>query len=623
MVGKLRTAASKLTSRQGFIGLMLMASVALSVASYYTTFDGMTQYMDIVWVTMLITFGLQATMFALSWIIAQLLGTGASRIALGLLIFGICATVSIFFSFASLFSGIFNDEMRDNANAGVMRDGYQEIAGSLSTRLREAQSELHGEIVESPEFTVWLEGVRTVSRVAEAVPELFRERRETARAALDTEIRGLEAERSAVEQALETLGSQGAGVLPRDVLSRQLEEATTQLLAIDGQIATLTADIGILQSNMDAEREGVGAQAGEGPRFRAFRDERDVKLRERNTLEATKSVTEDRIALLSDQLQKAGASAATMQSERARLEASLQTLERDLAEKDAERAGLDEIQAPDPARVIAEQQELLAELTRTPVGFGEKADQVVALCEGLLREMRGDAALLAEIGSAGCTPEGALGNFSRLEARETARVRFEADCDPTSVPVPAEGETIFAATVQKIGSCISISGLVANTERAALNTLISTRGPDAHPFIVAQNSLFRDRQPLAYMSFAIAFVIDVLILLAALLANFAGASRRARALQALLNVEFETGPDGVERPFVPVNRSVPYHRFLEQEANRLQFQGVGRLDRSQGKLYLLLGAREYIDEQIRHESGEAVLSTARPASTGRPQRKFP
>ena len=96
------------TNDTSLTGLLLVATLSLSLVSGYTTYSGMTEYLPHV-SSVLVTFGVQLLLFVTSWHIGG--AVNARRFSSSsLIIYLITMTVSVFFSYSSLVQKIHNEK---------------------------------------------------------------------------------------------------------------------------------------------------------------------------------------------------------------------------------------------------------------------------------------------------------------------------------------------------------------------------------------------------------------------------------------------------------------------------------------------------------------------------------
>ena len=101
---------------------LFVATFLLSIVSWYTTEQGMALYLS-VWFALLASLGLQGALVLVSWLI----GLSKSRRGLLIAVYAITATVSIAFSYVSLYTWFSSRERP----AAVERKLYDELSASL------------------------------------------------------------------------------------------------------------------------------------------------------------------------------------------------------------------------------------------------------------------------------------------------------------------------------------------------------------------------------------------------------------------------------------------------------------------------------------------------------------
>lgn len=163
------------------LSLIFCASLCLSLASGYTTWDGMTEFTNSSILSFLMTAGLQGLMLVLAWIIGKeivadhlykqsLDGPAAEnrtpkqklsqyfsffvwRQKGIILSFVLCAAVSVFFSFDSFFRNIYTDDQRTEASTTTARTKVQVITGAVETALKQASQTAQQDLIESKQWT--------------------------------------------------------------------------------------------------------------------------------------------------------------------------------------------------------------------------------------------------------------------------------------------------------------------------------------------------------------------------------------------------------------------------------------------------------------------------------------
>lgn len=576
------------------VHLMLIASIVLSVASFYTTYLGMKQYVapEDWWLAAAITFGLQATMFATAWIASETMTTSLKAFFVYLGIYLLCAVVSIFFSFSSLFNSIFDERQKDLVNANFMRAFYQEVTLELETKLEEETTALHTQIVTGANFAEWRRKVDNVVALLRSAPEILSRRVETSRAENETalsEVRGLVAAQSAELDRLKSEQERLRAQL--EALDQRLGLAQEQLTQDRELQADLRSQIAVLEARMEAELQGIGSNAGIGPIYNGLKEERDILLRElipvetRITTAANNPDVQERDRL-STKLQELASSVARIDSEVDAATRQKTDLEKLLAESSTVRTldGLESIQLIDVA---------IREAATSPDALANAVDEAISICGTVLSELMSDPQLSAQTSSLSCDADALQIEIAELRSEMSIKLAFEALCRDTGLPDFPDGQA-FTMLADATEACITASGIPDNELRSRLSLLEATRGPDAHPFVVAQNALFVDRLPVSYMAAVIAIVIDLLILLVALMAQMVKSGRVEKAIEAMTDVKY-ADRNGGKVAYVEVTPGTYNYEARRTVARDLVARDLALFDEQKEHiLYITAAGRHYL-----------------------------
>lgn len=160
--------------------LIFCASLCLSLASGYTTWDGMTEFTNSGILSFLMTAGLQGLMLVLAWVVGkeyvadslfrQSLEPSSHDTTTGkkpprqkfdfflwrhkgiILSFLLCAAVSVFFSFDSFFRNIYTETQRSLAATTTARTELQIITGEVETTLKQASLKAQKGLIKSAQW---------------------------------------------------------------------------------------------------------------------------------------------------------------------------------------------------------------------------------------------------------------------------------------------------------------------------------------------------------------------------------------------------------------------------------------------------------------------------------------
>ena len=149
---------------------LFVATCLLSIVSWYTTEQGMALYLA-VWFAVLASLGVQGALVLVAWLI----GLTEAKRGLLAVVYGITATVSIAFSYVSLYTW-FSARERP---AAIERKLYDELNGSLGKTqelLAAAVAETQKHVLALEEMTAAEQSVGFISRAQDSDPYLNRVR---------------------------------------------------------------------------------------------------------------------------------------------------------------------------------------------------------------------------------------------------------------------------------------------------------------------------------------------------------------------------------------------------------------------------------------------------------------
>lgn len=582
------------------VQLMFVASIVLSVASYYTTFLGMSQYVakDEWWLAAAITFGLQSIMFATAWIAAEALGTSLRAFFVYLMIYCLCALVSIFFSFSSLFNSIFDETQRDLVNSSYMRKFYQESVLGLESELDQQINATHSAVLADPAFSQWRENVEAVISLRRSAPDVMNQRVETAQNDLENSLSTLSAEVASMKTKRQGVGNEQEQIdTDLTALDARLGSAQAEVTALRAEQLDLRVKISVLEAQMKAELEGVGNTPGKGPKYKAFELQHDALVRDLIPIDTRINVAEQDPDLA--RRQKLIERRQAIQSEMAQMDVQIEAENARLANLLAQVALTAGVAVVDGTQSIEQMQAAIRRASASATSFEGSMNEVSTTCAAMLEELKAEPQLSTVASSLTCDYGALQAKITNLIGLVNRRNGFAQQCQAAVIPVSTDGEA-FTALVNATEACITKAGTQGDALRTELSYLISARGPTAHPFVVAQNALFVDRLPVSYMAGVIAIVIDLLIILVALMAQMAQSSRFEKALQALQDVRFEDRVGGKVAyvDILPKSYNFPERKNLARDLIALNF---AYFDDEKNRLYIGSEGREYLRERLEHE----------------------
>jgi hypothetical protein len=149
---------------------LFVSTCLLSIVSWYTTEQGMALYLS-VWFALLASIGVQGALVFVAWLIGFV---KSGRALLGV-VYAITATVSIAFSYASLYTW-FSARERPAAIERNLYDQLNSSAGKTQELLAAAQAETEKHVLALEEMTAAEKSVGFISRAQDTDPYLIRVR---------------------------------------------------------------------------------------------------------------------------------------------------------------------------------------------------------------------------------------------------------------------------------------------------------------------------------------------------------------------------------------------------------------------------------------------------------------
>lgn len=156
---------------------LFLASIMLSIVSWYTTFEGMSLYLSR-WFALLASLGVQISLVLVAW----LLGVSRSRRAQLIAVYGITAAVSVAFSYVSLYRW-FSERERPAVVRRQVYDQLAEAAAKTDESLAAASAEARKHTLALEEMTAAEKQHGYISKAADSDPYLHKAREAVAREA--------------------------------------------------------------------------------------------------------------------------------------------------------------------------------------------------------------------------------------------------------------------------------------------------------------------------------------------------------------------------------------------------------------------------------------------------------
>jgi hypothetical protein len=429
--------------------------------------------------------------------------------------FLVCMSTSVFFSFDSRFNVVFPQEERkrvadlraQNQVTGILAD----IEGTITARRIENAQLLFA----SPgwaEYDAQLEQLAGVAQGAQGeIERYFVEQMEQRRRSIAEQ-----------QERITTAQSGQAGLANKKVsLTDELARLKGDRPGLAAEYAQMKGELDAKQREIDAKRveamaedrgvEGTG-KAGKGQVYRLrmtelARLQDEYKIRAERTKDAQKrlNTVESRLAQVEREL-------SGIDGELAKLSGEAQTAEQRIKAAEASGTGA-EGQTIDPARALLAFQNARADFRQEPTV--EKLGEIHSLCTQLHGAMSGTPPLKEKVRGIDCDPKKASDAASALFALNAGFKSFGTNCAGGDKLAPLNNADALFGFARK---CLADSGLPSkdtDTLRNKISFTEMTRDDRAHRFVVSWNA-FNDGNRLAYLALAIAIGIDSLIFMTGL-----------------------------------------------------------------------------------------------------------
>jgi hypothetical protein len=522
--------------------LAMIASIALSLVSFKTSYDGILAFLpNPWWAPILLIGGIQVMLFVSSWYLGPELVRILSRrrlrkyktltddagsgtwLTFFSIIFAICATISIFFSYESLYDTILPESQRKAQREAAARRTVERAVATVRDEFKSERDKVGAAIGSGTSFAAWRSGMDAIGDLAKRAPD-------TVRAAFEQQLKQAQDARAEQSRRVEDLA---ASIDAKKREAVQVEESL-RILAAERQLklqaflvvekahSEKLAAVKAKEAEMVLEDGGTKAsgKAGKGPVFEGLRRERDVLERERKRIESAYLDGQRSVDDVDDRIAKAKARLPELEKERTLLEEDLAQRNRIVAEQgQAFRAA-----AADTRKVnVTETVERLEQATKKFAGGWQAEDYRVAsgLCQDLRTSLMTVQQLRPSAERVACELRTLVTEIGALTRLAEAEANVLAICGNEELAKPRG----FSDWITFGSKCISTSNLVSPRINAARDNIINLeaeRGEGVHRFAAKLRTAF-DGDLLALLSLFIAIAIDFLVLLCALIG--AGGSR--------------------------------------------------------------------------------------------------
>ncbi len=609
---------------QPYTSLVLLGSLLLSAASFFTTYSGMIDFTEHWMVNFCVVFAIQGLLFVTSWRIGFAVAERERLPLFTVFVFLICLATSVFFSFAALNHYVNDEETRERKRVARMHAAVDSVNAAIAQRLVETRIVAIDAMLAAPAFDDWERALDAVGESALGARAAITQARDAAAEEITAEIARLEEDRRAI-RAEQAASSARLGTLQERLSTLEGERpALVELIGtLRAEIQDLSEQIALQEGLMRAEEEGSvsGTGAGRGPAWRDLRDRRNILVAQREA--------KDR-ALLDAQ-------------------ARLDQLDRDIAAVSADIAVADGRSGDDRVAVVDGRiAELRARASGGAGGAGGGSlagdvdamraalaafksrreadltdfDRTIALCGEIVGELRANPALRDGAVGLACEPEvelAALVSRSRTALREEAA--FAAQCARGGAEPPLSQRGFDDAANFGLECIERFAGgaapaLGVSNRQDELRSIIERTAQDEDPNTTRYEravSEFMIGDKLAYSAAAIALFIDILVLFSGLIGALSASGKLQLALGRILTKseieDFERALRPTVASFILTEQQALKKPLTGAPASRkLRYSARIDLDRANGMARTRAQARAFLIAQ----KGRGLVTASRP-----------
>ncbi len=510
-----------------YLLLLFIASVLLSIASFYTTFVGLTPFVAHWIFAFFITAAIQSLLFVVSWRLGFMLADKESVAKIDVGVFVVCFTLSVFFSFNSLFNVMFGEERQQEASLGRARDGAVEVVNDAEQRLKsqldqELRAIQKGNAAANP-YLRWREQINRAAELAlQTGPDLrllLEEQR--AQAQQDLEQRqqqtvAIVAEKSALDDEMRRLRERLAA-------AEQTRGSMEELTELRAEVNRLKLAVKRKEAEMKNEEGGVGetGKSGRGPVWTGLKQQRDRLAAELQIMQDELAGKEGLGRDLAGQLSAAELRLASVEQEIDRA-------------KNRERESRLRLEGFGAGGTV---EETVQSLRDYPSRFETTADpanleQAETLCNQLADNMRTLPEPPEDLYRLSCDRGPIQAKVAAVVASGQALAAVDAHC--TGADAQSLHELALVPALDRARECLDLTRLPfkrVRDLRDKLDRLQREEGPNASEFTRTTNALFAWEKD-AMFALVIAISMDLLVLFTGLIgAKSAKASFNTRVLE--------------------------------------------------------------------------------------------
>jgi hypothetical protein len=519
------------TARQPYLLALLIGSLLLSAASFYTTFIGMNSFAPNPFVNFCIVFAIQVLLFVTSWRIGFSLADREPLPLFTIFVFLICISTSVFFSWAALFGTINTEEERSRTRIIRAQRAVEDVNSALFQRLSALQREQVQVMINARAYADWSQALEKIGAVALNARAVIETQRDAAVTRAAQRIQNLEAQKAALlSEAAEREQVAATAERERARLAASRPEIDARVNRLRSEVEQAAAAVVVQEGLMEAEDKGgaAGSGAGRGPIWRQLRDTRNILKAEWNTQSRLFNAAEAELMRTDQRIQELSANIAAARG--ATVDAEIATIQTRLKEIQAAPSLAGGAAAGGLEEDVDGMNDALANFQST---FDLAAlDKAAAQCNVLYDILRANETLAQRIDRVSCDRSGLASYLKPIRQASDAQLALAGRCALGGVNALDVSTLRFDQAISYGRDCITVSRLpveLAADLRNEFDRLVNEEAPNATAFVQTMNA-WAGRNKLAYLALAIAIFIDLLVLFSGLIGALSGSGALRRVM---------------------------------------------------------------------------------------------
>jgi hypothetical protein len=550
------------------VRLAILAAALLAMAQFFTTAKGLSNFIPWLSVAIMAAIGVQVILYLSAWLVAersahkaylrrkkQVAGVDSEEFkraksafraagAWAPIMFATGFFVSVFFSNDALFDFVYVQAQQDLNNLKVARSTIGAMFGTIEDKIREDRNAELKELRDSKAWTTWQTGLSTILTTAENSREILQASWSSQRAKYEVELANLRKQKD--DKAGEVARLRGvatgdasgvAAATPAAGEAERIAGLQKRVSELQDTVTKLDQQRGDIKVERDKEDKAGGEEngkrrlPGQGPVWRGW----DLKLTEvqtaltarqtelaalRRELAAALKEQETRTATTAQELDKARASKEIAKSTFETASREFEELKHSVAEAEG-RFNLFLGGAGGVTSVTSGASDMVLNVRRaltvfTGTGSRESFKAIFDGCSALSEMLEREPQTKKLLGGASCDTSSFASRIERLGAFDDAIDKYRKTCvvDDAFNAMP-----MVADMVNRGRTCAGISTLPFNRikdERNEIDRIQQENSPTTSHFERTISTLRRG-DLLAWLALAIAFSIDFLVLIAAMI----------------------------------------------------------------------------------------------------------